>query len=129
MRNFKCDKCGNVYEMIEQKSGCTPVCCGSPTRELKAGEVDAAMEKHVPVLSQENDTLIVKVGSVPHPMQDVHYIINIWAEFEDGSMDRISLVPGQAPEASIALRNRKGHVVVYEYCNLHGLWKAEMDIA
>lgn len=128
MKLFKCEKCGNVYEEIEAKSPCTPTCCGESSHELKAGAVDAALEKHVPVVSQEGDQLVVKVGSVAHPMQEEHYITNVWAEFEDGSVDRFTLVPGQAPEATFALRGRKGHVVVYEYCNLHGLWKSEIDV-
>lgn len=128
MRLFKCDVCGNVYEMLDQQSGATPVCCGKPTRELKAGEVDAANEKHVPVVSQEGNVLKVSVGSVEHPMQEEHFITSIWAEFEDGTLEKAGLVPGGKPEAVFDIKGRTGKVVVYEYCNLHGLWKAEIAI-
>lgn len=128
MRLFKCDRCGDIFELVEQKSGCTPTCCGEQARELKAGEVDAAVEKHVPVVSQEGNLLHVVVGGVEHPMTPEHYITNIWAEFEDGSVERSGLVPSNKPSTTFDLKGRSGKVTVYEYCNLHGLWKAEFTI-
>lgn len=128
MRLFKCDVCGNVYEMIEQKSGCTPACCGKPTRELKAGEVDAAAEKHVPVVKRDGNILKVSVGSVEHPMLEKHYITSIWTEFADGTLDKAALIPSTKPEADFDIKGRTGKVNVYEYCNLHGLWKTEFTI-
>ncbi|MBB5183622.1 desulfoferrodoxin family protein [Catenisphaera adipataccumulans] len=128
MRLFKCDECGNVYEMVEQTCGCTPVCCGKPTRELKAGEVDAAQEKHVPAVSQTGKTLNVTVGSVEHPMTPEHHITAIWVEFEDGTSMKAGLTPAQKPTASFDVSGKSGKATVYEYCNLHGLWKAEFTI-
>lgn len=102
------------------------VSCGT---ELKAAAEDAALEKHVPVATQEGDLLKVVVGEVAHPMTEAHLITDIWAEFEDGSLERSKLVAGGAPETTFLLKGRKGKVVVYEYCNLHGLWKTELTIA
>ncbi len=128
MKIYKCDACGNVYEKIGGDSACTPTCCGKSSRELVAGEVDAAAEKHVPVVEKKGDFLVVNVGSVEHPMLPEHYITNVWAEFEDGSVVRIGLLPGNAPTAQISIQNKTGKVVVYEYCNLHGLWKTEIEL-
>ena len=97
-------------------------------RELKAGEVDAAQEKHVPQVSVEDNKLKVVVGSVEHPMLEAHYITNIWVEYSDGTVDRAGLVPGMKPEYVFDLKGRTGKVTVYEYCNLHGLWKNEIEL-
>ena len=97
-------------------------------RELKAGEVDAAKEKHVPQMSVEGNCLKVSVGSIKHPMTQEHYITNIWVEYEDGSMERATLVPNQEPEYVFDTKGRKGKVRVFEYCNLHGLWKNEIEL-
>ncbi len=107
--------------------------------ELKAGAVDAATEKHVPVVSQDGkkhvpvvsqdgNHLNVKVGEVAHPMTEEHWITSIWVEFEDGTVQRKSLLPTDAPETHFCLGGKKGKVTVYEYCNLHGLWKAELIV-
>lgn len=88
-------------------------------RELKAGEVDAAQEKHVPQVSVEDNKLKVVVGSVEHPMLEAHYITNIWVEYSDGTVDRAGLVPGMKPEYVFDPKGRTGKVTVYEYCNLH----------
>ena len=86
-------------------------------RELKAGEV-----------SVEDNKLKVVVGSVEHPMLEAHYITNIWVEYSDGTVDRASLVPGMKPEYVFDSKGRTGKVTVYEYCNLHGLWKNEIEL-
>lgn len=97
-------------------------------RELKAGEVDAALEKHVPQISVNQNELKVCVGSVEHPMTKEHYITNIWVEYEDGTIERAGLVPDMKPEYVFDTKGRKGKVTVYEYCNLHGLWKNEIEL-
>lgn len=97
-------------------------------RELKAGEVDAAQEKHVPQVSVEDNKIKVVVGSVEHPMLEAHYITNIWVEYSDGTVDRAGLVPGMKPEYVFDSKGRTGKVIVYEYCNLHGLWKNEIEL-
>lgn len=130
MKIYKCDSCKVLVEVLSPANGEVEVsCCSKPARLLKAGEVDAAQEKHVPVVEQEEQKLLVKVGSVEHPMTEEHYITSIWAEFEDGSVERSGLIPSNKPETSFDIKGRTGKVTVYEYCNLHGLWKTEYTIA
>ena len=93
-------------------------------KELDAGVVDAAKEKHVPEVKVNGDTVEVCVGSVEHPMQDVHYIQFIYLETEKGGQVKY-LAPGEAPKAEFKVTDDKT-IAVYEYCNLHGLWKKEL---
>jgi superoxide reductase len=117
---YKCEVCGNIVELVHGGAG-QLVCCGQPMKLFKENTVDAAKEKHVPVVEPTADGFKVKVGSVPHPMEEKHYIE--WIEvIADGKAYRQFLQPGEAPEATFALKAAK--VTVREYCNLHGLWKA-----
>ena len=122
MKLLKCPICGNIVEMIEDK-GVPVMCCGKPMVELNANTTDGAVEKHVPVVEINGDILTVKVGSVEHPMLEEHYITMVLVEF-DNRVLRVNLKPNEKPEAVFALNGYKGNVNVYEYCNLHGLWKA-----
>lgn len=117
---YKCEKCGNMVEVVHAAAG-TLVCCGQDMRLLKEGEIDAATEKHVPVIEKVNGGTKVTVGSVAHPMQDDHSIE--WIEvIVDGKAYRQFLNPGEKPEA---IFNVDGdNITAREYCNLHGLWKA-----
>jgi superoxide reductase len=120
---YKCDICENLFEVIED-AGVTPMCCGMDMTELNANSSDGAGEKHVPVLERDGNTLKVKIGSVSHPMEEKHYIN--WIVVRQGARtQRFELKPGAAPEASFALDGAADPVTAYEYCNLHGLWKAE----
>ncbi|MDR2132066.1 MAG: desulfoferrodoxin Dfx [Clostridiales Family XIII bacterium] len=120
---YLCDICGNLFEAIEDV-GVVPTCCGVDMTELSANSSDGAGEKHVPVLERDGKTLKVKIGSVSHPMEEKHYIN--WIAVEQGArVQRFALKPGAAPEAVFALDSAEGPVTAYEYCNLHGLWKAE----
>lgn len=125
MKLLKCNVCGNIVEMVEDR-GVPVMCCGKPMVELKANTTDGALEKHVPVLEIVDSNLHVKVGSVEHPMLPEHFITTIYAEF-DNRVYRVNLKPGEKPEAVFALNDYKGKVTVYEYCNLHGLWKSEIE--
>jgi superoxide reductase len=117
---YKCEVCGNMVEVIHAAAG-TLVCCGQNMRLLKEGEIDAATEKHVPVIKKMNGGIKVTVGSVAHPMQEDHYIE--WIEaIIDGKAYRQFLNPGDQPEALFPVDG--GDITVREYCNLHGLWKA-----
>lgn len=99
------------------------VCCGEEMEELVPNTVDASGEKHVPVVScLEECKMKVTVGSVPHPMEDAHHIVFIYVETENGGM-RVNLK--DKPEALFCVKNGKP-VAVYEYCNLHGLWKTDV---
>ncbi|MBN1676762.1 MAG: desulfoferrodoxin [Kiritimatiellae bacterium] len=117
---FKCELCGHIVELIHDGKG-QLVCCNQPMKALTENTVDAAREKHVPVIEKTDSTVTVTVGSVPHPMEAKHYIE--WIELiADGKAYRQFLNPGDAPEATFAVQ--AGTVNAREYCNLHGLWKA-----
>jgi superoxide reductase len=116
---FKCDVCGHIVEVLHEGQG-ELVCCKQPMKLLVEGSVDAALEKHVPVIEKIAGGIKVKVGSVPHPMEEEHYIE--WIEIiADGKAYRQFLKPGEAPEATFNIDAEQ--VTVREYCNLHGLWK------
>lgn len=101
---------------------------GQPAELLEAGVTDGAAEKHVPAIEKDGDFLKVQVGEVAHPMLDNHYITNVWAEYPDGTVEKRSLKPGEAPVAVFDVKDKNGKVTVYEYCNIHGLWKNEIDL-
>ena len=120
---FICDTCGNFIELIKDKGG--PLnCCGKSMTLLEANTVEASTEKHLPEVTQTENGIKVKVGSVPHPMEEKHYIEFIYIKTEKGGQ-LIKLEAGDAPEAVFCLINDKP-VEVYEYCNLHGLWKVAL---
>lgn len=125
MKLYVCPICGNVVEKIVDK-GVPVVCCGKPMVELTANTTDGALEKHVPVLSIDGDKLHVKVGEVSHPMTDEHFITTIIAVFNNQVL-RVDLTSADQPEAVFAIGDYKGTIEVYEYCNLHGLWKATIE--
>jgi superoxide reductase len=117
---YKCNVCGNIVEVLHGGEG-ELVCCGQPMVRVIENTVDAAKEKHVPVIEKVEGGYKVKVGSVAHPMEQKHYIE--WIELiADGQAYRQFLEPGQAPEAVFKIAAKK--VTAREYCNLHGLWKA-----
>ncbi len=117
---YKCEICGNMVEMIHEGIG-QLVCCGQPMKNYMENTVDASQEKHVPVVEKIAGGFKVKVGSVPHPMEEKHYIE--WIEvIADGKAYRQFLKPGDAPEAVFMID--ASTVTAREYCNLHGLWKS-----
>ena len=122
MKFYVCEHCGNMVTFLHA-SGVPVICCGQPMTELVAGTVDAAHEKHIPVVEVEGSKVTVKVGSVEHPMVEAHFIQWIALETNQGSQIKY-LKPEQKPEAVFALAEGEEVVAVYEYCNLHGLWKA-----
>ena len=120
---YKCNRCGNVVEKVVD-SRVPVICCGEKMEELIPNTVEASGEKHIPVVTRVDDCSIkVEVGSVPHPMLPEHHIAFIYVETEDGGGIRINLK--DKPEAVICTCTSKP-VAVYEYCNLHGLWKTEL---
>jgi superoxide reductase len=116
---YKCEVCGNIVELVHGGQG-ELVCCGQPMNLFSENTVDAAKEKHVPVKEAVDGGLKVKVGDVPHPMEDKHYIEWIEIVSSDGKAYRQFLAPGQSPEAVFPVQ---GDYTAREYCNLHGLWK------
>jgi superoxide reductase len=118
---YKCEACGNVIEVLHGGEG-ELVCCGEPMKLQNAGTVDAAKEKHVPVIEKTASGFKVKVGSMAHPMEEKHYIE--WIEvIADGKSYKTYLKPGMAPEAEFCIKAEK--ITAREYCNIHRLWKAE----
>ena len=119
---YKCRHCGNVIMKVVD-SRVPVVCCGEKMEELVPGIMEASVEKHLPVITWlDFNVMKVEVGSVAHPMLPEHHIAFIYVETENGGI-RVDL-KGK-PEAVIALGEEKA-VAVYEYCNLHGLWKTEL---
>lgn len=119
----KCSKCGNFITFLTEKTPCTPICCGEPMEELVANTTDAATEKHVPVITVDGDKVTVQVGSTIHPMTPDHYIQFIVLETSRG-YQKVDLEPGIQPVVDFKLNDDEEPVAAYEYCNLHGLWKA-----
>ena len=121
---YKCEVCGNIVEMVHEGAG-ELVCCDQPMKLFEANTVDAAKEKHVPVVEKTADGFLVKVGGVAHPMEEKHYIE--WIELiADGKAYREFLKPGGRPEAAFCVKAQK--VTAREYCNVHGLWKGELAL-
>jgi superoxide reductase len=118
---YYCAICGNVVEVLYTGAE-SLVCCGEPMQLLVENSVDAAKEKHVPVLEGNEQSVTVKVGSVPHPMEEKHYIAFIELITKDNMVLRAELKPGMEPVAVFPVPMSK---VLYarEYCNLHKLWK------
>lgn len=119
---LRCKQCGNIVDMIND-AGIPIVCCGEVMEELVANTVDAAKEKHVPSVSVVGDIVQVEVGDVIHPMEEKHYIMWIYLQTKKGCQ-RKDLKPGEEPKAVFTLDDDEV-LAVYEYCNLHGLWKKE----
>jgi superoxide reductase len=116
---YKCNVCGNIVEVLHTGAG-DLVCCGQPMILQTENTVDAALEKHVPVIEKTDTGIIVKVGSVPHPMEESHFIE--WIELiADGVSYRKMLKAGDEPKAKFCLS--ADNVTAREYCNLHGLWR------
>ena len=118
---FKCEICGNIVEVMHV-GGAAIVCCGQPMGLLEEKTGDEGKEKHVPIIEKTGNGVKVKVGSVPHPMEEKHFIE--WIEIiADGSSCKKFLKPGQAPEAEF--ETSAAGVSARIYCNLHGLWKSK----
>jgi superoxide reductase len=151
---YRCEICGNIVALINSGGG-ELTCCGQAMTNLQANSTDVAKEKHVPVLTNENGKITVNVGSVAHPMTTDHYIE--WIALISGTrMEIIKLTPGMEPKTDFAYvtsedkvtyvgdedelvpncegnpcnfvyNNQSTKATVYAYCNLHGLWKAEIN--
>ena len=116
---YKCNICGNIVEVLHAGPG-QLVCCGQPMEQLQEKTQDQGNEKHVPVIEKTAKGILVKVGSIQHPMEEQHYIewIQILA---DGTSHRKYLKPGEKPEAEFPIQNT--NIQAREYCSVHGLWK------
>lgn len=120
---YRCNHCGNIAVKLQDQN--VPlVCCGEEMQEMKANTTDAAVEKHVPEVKVSGSDIHVTVGSTVHPMTEEHYIQWIYLETEKGGQFK-KLTPSDEPKAVFSVKDEKA-VAVYEYCNLHGLWKKEI---
>ena len=120
---YICEKCGNIVGMIHN-GGVPMMCCGQKMTKLEAGVVEASLEKHIPVVAVEGNTVRVNVGSVTHPMSEEHHIAWVYLQTNRGGQRKCLDVTG-APEVTFALADETP-VAVYAYCNLHGLWKTDL---
>ena len=121
---YHCVHCGNIA-IKPFDSGVPLVCCGEKMEQLEANSVDAATEKHVPIITIDGSAVHVEVGSVLHPMTDEHYITFVCFVTQKG-YQIATLKPNDEPKADFALAAGDQAVKVYEYCNIHGLWVAEV---
>jgi superoxide reductase len=118
---YKCELCGNIVEVLHEGAG-ELVCCGQAMKVFEENTTDAAQEKHVPVIEIADSEVRIQVGSVPHPMEEKHHIE--WIELiADGKAYRQFLKPGDEPQAVFHVEANQ--ISAREYCNLHGLWKAD----
>ena len=124
MKYYECKTCGNVMVLFED-SGVIPVCCGSTMLELYPLETDSGAEKHVPKIERKDNEVIVQIGEVLHPMSNEHYIKWVVLETDKGKYIR-SLKPGDDPVVKFWLSENENPLVVYDYCNIHSLWKKEL---
>lgn len=120
---YKCNVCGNIVEVLHTGAG-ELVCCGEDMQLMAGKSEDVGQEKHLPVIEKTSGQVTVKIGSIPHPMEDNHYIE--WVEVvSDGKAYRQFLKPGDSPEATFQIKTEK--VTAREYCTVHGLWKKGED--
>lgn len=121
---YKCMHCGNIaIKVVDNKVPL--VCCGEPMVELVPDTQDAALEKHVPAVTVDGNCVHVNIGSVDHPMTSEHYIQFICLIKENG-YEIHPLTPDNQPHSDFYLGEGEKAVSVYEYCNIHGLWKTDM---
>jgi len=117
---FRCNVCGNMVEVVCQSGG-ELTCCNQAMELLEERQLDVGMEKHIPVIEKDGDKIVVKVGDVPHPMEDEHYIC--FVELIDGDkVYRETLKPGEEPKAVFDVCADPGNLRAREYCSVHGLW-------
>lgn len=124
-RFYKCDVCERVVAELNPGSG-PLICCGQDMNELKPGTVDASHEKHVPVVTTKGTCVSVQVGSVLHPMEKEHFIEWICLKTDRGFQLKY-LTIGSSPVCNFYVEDGEKPVKVYAYCNIHGLWAAEMN--
>lgn len=124
MKFYICKHCGNIIAFAKN-SGVPVMCCGEKMQEITPNTTDAAQEKHVPVVTVDGNCVTVEVGSVPHPMQEDHYIEWVSLHTAQGNQ-RKWLKPGNAPKVQFMICDDDKPIAVMAYCNLHGLWKADV---
>ena len=124
IRFYVCEHCGNIVGLIHN-AGVPMMCCGQKMTELTPNTVEASVEKHLPVVTVDGDKVYVEIGSTPHPMLEEHHIVWVYLQTDRGGQ-RKCLEIGAEPKVTFALADEKP-VSVYAYCNLHGLWKTDVE--
>ncbi|MBD3248575.1 desulfoferrodoxin [Candidatus Woesearchaeota archaeon] len=119
---YRCSICGNVISVIEAHDG-EIVCCGKPMEILSEKTMDQGQEKHVPVIEKNESGIKVKVGEVPHPMEEMHFISLIQLIRPDGVVMGKRLKQGDKPEAEFCCLADTEDLKARIYCNVHGVWK------
>jgi len=122
-RIYKCEVCGNIIEVLEEGTG-TLVCCGQSMTELSEETGDEGREKHVPIIEINGNKAKVKVGSIPHPMEETHHIQFIQLLIDE-NIYTMYLKPGQPPEVEFEIPELYTEISTRAYCNVHGLWKSK----
>lgn len=125
---YYCESCKNLIEVLNTNSSVKISCCGKEMTKIEPNTVDAATEKHIPFVNIEDNTLFISVGEVLHPMTDEHYISRIYVLDDLGNFQKISLKSTDTPEVSVRFNENAKKLKIYSYCNLHGLWKKEIDL-
>lgn len=125
MKIYKCEICGNLVYLLEDGGG-TLTCCDEPMTLLEAKEADMKLEKHVPVINVSGNHVTVTVGSTIHPMEEKHYITKIFVKYNN-KVVTFDLHPNEKPVVEFDILEEFNKLEVYEYCNLHGLWKSEYN--
>lgn len=115
---YKCEVCGNIVEVLHEGVG-ELVCCNQPMTLMQPKTEDQGKEKHVPVIEKTNKGVKVKVGSMPHPMEEKHYIEWVAVDTDGGSFRKF-LNPNELPEAEFEIKEEI--LGAREFCNVHGLW-------
>lgn len=118
---YRCPVCGNIVEVIHAGGG-ELVCCGQPMELLQGKTEDTGFEKHLPVIEKSENKITVKIGSVPHPMEEAHYIELIEIIADDRVYQKF-LKPGDLPEAVFEISAQ--NITARAYCNVHGLWQTK----
>ncbi len=121
MNFFKCNICGNLVELVLEGKG-ELVCCGEPMEKLISKQTEEGNEKHLPVVSLKEKEINIKIGSIEHPMTETHYIQWIYI-FYNNKCQRVKLNPNDKPETKFIINENFDILEVFEYCNVHGLWK------
>ena len=124
IRFYVCEHCGNIVGLIHN-AGVPMMCCGQKMTELTPNTVEARVEKHLPVVTVDGDKVTVEIGSAPHPMLEEHHIVWVYLQTDRGGQ-RKCLEIGAEPKVTFALADEKP-VSVFAYCNLHGLWKTDVE--
>ena len=125
---YYCETCKNLVEVLNNNPTLNLQCCGKDMKKIEANTTDGATEKHMPVINIEDNSLFIQVGEIMHPMSEEHYISCIYVVDDLGNYEKITLKPSDNPEVSVEFNENAKKLNIYSYCNLHGLWKKEIDL-